>query len=276
MPEEYQVEYRDPAEIIVRDRLRTDWGNLDSLADSILRLGLLHPLVVEDDGITLVSGERRLKAVQRLGWDQVPVHRQARGKPLDAEYDENAERKPFTLGEAQEYLRRKGRDATKKQREGIARETGHSLGTMRRVQEIIRIKDDPQEAPSVKEVAGAEYDKIKDRHDGAAPALRRILAAKRVAERNGEKRKADNLLPGQVMRHTSRPVLDWPDRLWKIIGEANTHVIAGVAAELGRETDPEIPDAELRSMLRELNLRVGEVDTLKQRLRQILEERRFK
>jgi len=276
VPEEYQVESQNPNEIIVKDRLRSDWGNLDELIDSIRRLGLLHPLTVEQDGLTLIAGERRLEAVKRLGWDQVDVHRLAKGEPLDAEYDENAARKAFTLGEAEEYLRRKGRDASKKEKEVIARETGHSLGTMRRITSIREIAEDPGEAPSVREVAERELDELQDKREGAAPALSRVLTAKRIAKRDGELAKANNLLPGQVMRRNPRATQEWSPRLWKIIGDANTLTIAGVAVELGKEEDPGVPDAELRSMLHELNVRVKEVDTLKQRLRTILEERKFR
>jgi ParB family chromosome partitioning protein len=274
VPEEYQVEHRNPSEIIVKDRLRSDWGNLDELEDSIRRLGLLHPLTVEQDGLTLIAGERRLEVVKRLGWDQVEVHRLTKGEPLDAEYDENAIRKAFTLGEAEEYLRRKGR-VSKKEKEVFARDTGYSLGTVRRINQIRKIAEDPGEAPSVREVATRELDGLQDKMDGAAPALSRVLTAKRVAKRDGEMAKINNLLPGQVMRRGTRPTQEWSPRLWKIIGDANTLTIAGVAVELSREEDPGVPDAELRSMLHELNVRMKEVDTLKQRLRTILEERKF-
>jgi ParB family chromosome partitioning protein len=52
---------------------------LDELAASIAEVGLLQPLVVRPgppgpvDCWELVAGERRLRSVQRLGWDTVPV-----------------------------------------------------------------------------------------------------------------------------------------------------------------------------------------------------------
>jgi ParB family chromosome partitioning protein len=45
---------------------------LAELADSIARLGLIHPPVITRDG-ELVAGERRLEAVRSLGWDRVAV-----------------------------------------------------------------------------------------------------------------------------------------------------------------------------------------------------------
>ena len=56
-------------EIIVSDnrqRREFDEDALESLAQSIESKGLMHPLVVRDDGRTLVAGERRLRAISRL------------------------------------------------------------------------------------------------------------------------------------------------------------------------------------------------------------------
>jgi ParB family chromosome partitioning protein len=51
---------------------RADLGDIDELADSITRLGLLTPVTVTDD-LLLVSGTRRLAAIRRLGWATVPA-----------------------------------------------------------------------------------------------------------------------------------------------------------------------------------------------------------
>ena len=53
-------------------RQRREITDIESLADSIRRLGLIHPLVVERDG-RLVAGERRYTALKALGWDAIPV-----------------------------------------------------------------------------------------------------------------------------------------------------------------------------------------------------------
>jgi ParB/RepB/Spo0J family partition protein len=53
-------------------RQRRDLQNIPELADSISRLGLIHPLVVTR-GFHLVSGERRLTACRSLGWTHVAV-----------------------------------------------------------------------------------------------------------------------------------------------------------------------------------------------------------
>lgn len=48
---------------------------IDALAESIRQNGLLQPLVVRpaESGWQLVAGERRWRAVRRLGWSRVPV-----------------------------------------------------------------------------------------------------------------------------------------------------------------------------------------------------------
>jgi len=48
---------------------------LAELATSIAANGLLQPIVVRDvgEGYQIVAGERRLRAIQRLGWERVPI-----------------------------------------------------------------------------------------------------------------------------------------------------------------------------------------------------------
>lgn len=54
------------------DRQRRDLRDIDILADSVRRLGLIHPIVVKRD-LTLVAGERRYTACVSLGWTSIPV-----------------------------------------------------------------------------------------------------------------------------------------------------------------------------------------------------------
>lgn len=59
-------------EIRTENRQRRDLGDLSELAESIRQNGLLQPILVTEDG-TLLVGERRLRAVQLLGWEKIPV-----------------------------------------------------------------------------------------------------------------------------------------------------------------------------------------------------------
>jgi len=59
--------------IQVSGRVRRDLGDIDTLARSIAEVGLLHPIVVDKKN-RLLAGARRLEAVRRLKWKEVPVH----------------------------------------------------------------------------------------------------------------------------------------------------------------------------------------------------------
>jgi len=56
-------------------RVRFDEAALAELAASIQSAGLLQPVIVrpQGDGFELIAGERRWRAVQRLGWSKIPA-----------------------------------------------------------------------------------------------------------------------------------------------------------------------------------------------------------
>jgi ParB family chromosome partitioning protein len=57
-------------------RREFDEGQLKELADSIEASGLLQPVVVRsrpNGHYELIAGERRWRAVQRLGWQKIPA-----------------------------------------------------------------------------------------------------------------------------------------------------------------------------------------------------------
>ena len=85
-------------EIEVGERVRRDMGDLEGLAESIERVGLLHPVVVKSDG-TLVVGHRRIEAARLLGWSEIPTTIIDVADLLSAERDENEIRKDFTVSE---------------------------------------------------------------------------------------------------------------------------------------------------------------------------------
>lgn len=89
--------------IAVGRRHRTDLGDLDALAASIERNGLLQPPTITPNG-TLVCGARRLAAIKQLGWRRVSVWVRSgisdRLGHLLAEQDDNQLHKPLTPIEA--------------------------------------------------------------------------------------------------------------------------------------------------------------------------------
>jgi hypothetical protein len=86
------------AVIEVGERRRTEIGDIDSLAESIQRYGLLHPIVV-DAQARLVAGERRLRACEQLGWTEIDVRDLGTltdSELREIELEENLRRKDLT------------------------------------------------------------------------------------------------------------------------------------------------------------------------------------
>ena len=88
--------------VIVKDRIRKDYGDLTSLKESIAFNGLLHPIVV-NSRMELIVGGRRLEALKQLGKDQIDVivtdHFDEIAKALKAEGDENTCRLDLSVSE---------------------------------------------------------------------------------------------------------------------------------------------------------------------------------
>lgn len=99
---------RAVSSIRVGQRHRKELGDLDALAASIGRDGLLQPITITPDGL-LVCGARRLAAVRRLGWQTVNVWVRSaissRLAHLLAEQDDNVLHKPLTALEAEALYR---------------------------------------------------------------------------------------------------------------------------------------------------------------------------
>ena len=113
-------------EIIVpenRQRKQFTEKAIEELAGSIQSKGLMHPLVVRDDGCTLVAGERRLRALRRLVEANTPVFCGGESLPLgsvpctrlgdlspldvlEAELEENTIRLDLTWQERSEAIAR--------------------------------------------------------------------------------------------------------------------------------------------------------------------------
>lgn len=83
------------------NRQRKSLGDVDGLALSISKIGLLHPLVV-DEGYNLIAGRRRYEAIRQLGWQSVEVtYKDDLSVPEKklVEFDENLRRQDITWQE---------------------------------------------------------------------------------------------------------------------------------------------------------------------------------
>lgn len=94
--------------IVVGDRIRRDFGDIQELADNIRRNGLLNPITINSRYV-LLAGERRLRACKLLGWSQVDVRMvesEDEAQDLEIEMSENNVRRNFTGSELAEGIRR--------------------------------------------------------------------------------------------------------------------------------------------------------------------------
>ena len=125
-------------------RIRQDIGDLASLEESIQQVGLINPVLI-DENDTLVAGYRRLTACRNLGWTEIEVNVvELQGdelKMLEAEVAENLFRKEFTPDEIV---------AIQKRREEIA-EARRPKGAFERFWNWIKalFQSDPDPEPEV-------------------------------------------------------------------------------------------------------------------------------
>lgn len=96
------------SDIKVNDRIRKDFGDIQELANDIEENGLINAILVTPD-YTLIAGERRLRAHEYLGREEIEVNvmeiRDAEHQ-LKLEIAENEQRKEFTFSERIEWARK--------------------------------------------------------------------------------------------------------------------------------------------------------------------------
>lgn len=171
------LESRKIADIVIGDRHRKNMGDLKSLAASIETIGLLHPPVILPNG-KLVVGERRIKAAQLLGWDEISVRVASSPKTaaelIRAEADENTCRKDF--------------DPTEAYQVGIAIEEAY-----RPVAEAAREKSRSKAGKAsgkARANAGETFPTVKSKRDESARTRAVAAAAVGRSDRTWEKLKA--------------------------------------------------------------------------------------
>jgi DNA modification methylase len=128
-------------QIDVADRSRTDFGNIEELAQSILKKGLIHPSTVTEmpEGsefpYMLIAGERRKKALEMLGLTEIPCNireQLARHEVFELELMENFHRKNMIWQEQCVLIAKTHREKCLAKAEDSeswgVRETGYLLG----------------------------------------------------------------------------------------------------------------------------------------------------
>jgi len=152
--------------IMVRrdDRQRRELENIDVLADSIRRLGLIHPVVVTRE-LELVAGERRYAACTLLGWTAIPVQYVDELEPatLQAiELEENIKRQDISWQDQvrairQYHLLRAGQEADWSQADtaqaiGLSRQ--HTNNMLQVAEELAKGNKMITEAPQLSTATG--------------------------------------------------------------------------------------------------------------------------
>lgn len=96
--------------VVIKDRLRKDTGDIETLESSIRNLGLLFPVVIDKNNI-LISGARRLKACRSAGIKKIPALKLnvdfRSMTALDIQSDENLCRQPLSARELEELIHMK-------------------------------------------------------------------------------------------------------------------------------------------------------------------------
>lgn len=85
-------------DIIIKDRVRRDIGDLKPLMESMRKHGQLNPITLSREN-ELIAGHRRTLAARELGWKFVEAHiveRATEIEKLQLELEENVHRKDFS------------------------------------------------------------------------------------------------------------------------------------------------------------------------------------
>lgn len=112
--------------IIITDRTRKDFGDIESLAESISAVGLLQPIVINENN-ELIDGQRRIKAYIQLGRREIPCCRVNLKEIILGEFHANSNRKELTTSE---------RVVISKALEEFFRKYSRSVGSPRSNQEL--------------------------------------------------------------------------------------------------------------------------------------------
>lgn len=86
------------SELKIGNRIRTNPGDLIALRDSMRRLGLLQPILI-DSKYNLIAGFRRLESAKMLGWESIEarlIETRDKKERLLIEADENTTRRDFS------------------------------------------------------------------------------------------------------------------------------------------------------------------------------------
>lgn len=145
-----EVEVGDLKPNRFQPRSHFDEAGLEELAESIRAQGVIQPIVVVTDdagGYTIVAGERRWRAAQRAGLEEVPVVvRSVTGDQelLELALVENLQRADLNPVEEAEAYRALS-DSFSLSQEAIAKRVGRARSTVTNTLRLLRLPDEVQD-----------------------------------------------------------------------------------------------------------------------------------
>lgn len=183
------------------ERQRRDLTDIEELADSIARIGLIHPIVVTPE-LVLVAGERRFTAITSLGWTSVP-----------AQFTTDLSELELGIIELEENIKRQ---AISWQDEALAVDKFHRL----------RLQQDPEQT----------LEKTAQELGQSQPNItKKIAVAKEIQRGNGLVQNADKL--STAINITSRE----QSRRLASIGTINTNLLDDFTGEETQVAERKVP-----------------------------------
>lgn len=271
----------DISKIIVGDRIRKDFGDIQELAEDIKKNGLINPPTINKE-YRLLAGERRLRACKSLGWTQIEVHmldtRDA-AHDLDVEMSENNMRRNFTGSELAKGIRRqmaiesekahermlsgKAQDPSETFPKGRASDAaGSAFGISGKQAEKVVFVDDHRDMLDPADFAEWDEGKLSTNK-----AYQRIKAAQKQAEQERDRFKTQRDAAVQSFEELA------------IDNEALEAEAKSLRQQLSQKPEPEVIEREVESQ--ESKRRIAELERLEhihqednQKLRRQLESTR--
>jgi len=213
-------------------RRKMDPEAISELASSIEAQGLIQPVVVNDGGdgtYELISGERRLRAVKKLGWKTVPaiIRRVGRSELLEITLVENLQREDLNpIEEASGYQRLS--EEFKLTQAQIAERVGKDRATVANTMRLLRLpRVILQEIASGALSAGHArqllmVDNEAEQVGLARRVIDRDISVRRLEEivRERKKQAAQRKTPGDERKKDERPaqIIALEDRLRRHLG----------------------------------------------------------
>ncbi|MCG5252566.1 ParB N-terminal domain-containing protein [Brevibacillus agri] len=255
--------------IVVSDRIRKDFGNIEELAQDIKENGLINPPVVTPEHV-LIAGERRLRACKHLGWQQIEVRVMTvrdYEHQLRMEISENENRKEFTFSERVDWARRLERIEKEKARKRM--ETGKAIDPSEnfrkgRATEIV--------ADASGFGSGKQYEKAKYIADHADPEIIAQLDADEISIHRAYQETKRKLAEAERRAEESAAEVD---RLRSELDDARMQTaepevierIVEKPVEIVKEVVPAEVDAKLRQMAEKERFYRVQLDEERERVR---------